>query len=126
MTPEQDIERIISAIHPDCGHWPYEKDSDLYVGWRAGEESFMPAGSNRALRATIIYDVAIGYTRSRIIEAERLRYQLYAELARGGWKLHDKPGPETYSAKHGLRFWPFSVTKGFAMDADGVPSTNVR
>ena len=126
MTPEQDIERIIAAIHPDCGHWPFERDSDLYVGWRAGEEAFTPVGSNNPVRAVIVYDVAIGYARQRIAEAERLRYALYQALKREGWKLRDNPGPETYIAKHDLRIWPFSVVKGFALDKDGMPNTEMR
>lgn len=121
MSPEKDIERIITGVHAQSGHWPYTKDSELYVGWRVGEERFV-AGSGRRLHAQITYDVAIvcGYDKTE--EAEALRYRLYAALLAGGWQLTGDAGPETAMQAHRQRMWPFSVMKGFGMK-DGMPET---
>lgn len=121
MTPEQDIERIIRDVHPQSGHWPYTRDSDMYVGWRVGEESFS-AASDRRMRVRIVYDVAIVHSYDLTQDAERLRYALYAALTAGGWKLASAPGPEATIQPHRQRMWPFSVVKSFTLE-DGMPQT---
>ncbi len=121
MTPEKDIEGIITGVHAQSGHWPYDKDAEIYVGWRVGEESFT-AGADRRVRAKIIYDVAVVHSFDKTEEAEKLRYRLYAALTAGGWKLSGTPGPETTMQAHRQRMWPFSVVKSFDL-RDGIPQT---
>ena len=121
MTPEKEIETIVRNVCPDSGHWPYTRDSALYVGYRPGPETPEIAG-NRIIRMHVRYDLAIVSRRGPMAyEMEKLRYKLYAALYAGGWKFETEPGPETYDARAGQFLWPISVIKGFALDAGGLP-----
>jgi len=121
MTPEKEMDAIVRSVCPDSGHWPYTRDSDLYIGYRPGPETATLA-SDRRVRMQVRYDIVICAQRSGLaLEMEALRYKLYAALLRAGWMIDGTPGPETYVAAHGLFLWPVTATKGFAMSAQGVP-----
>lgn len=122
MTPEKEIETIVRSVCPDCGHWPYTRKSDLFVGWKpAGESPQM--GSNRVMRMQVSYDLIIISRRSELAyEMEALRYRLYSALLAGGWRLETPPGPETYDDRQQRFLWPISVVKSFAIDTQGVPA----
>ena len=122
MTPEQDIERVITSVHAQSGHWPYTKDADLYIGYRPGEEEFS-FGAGRILRTQVSYDIVICAVRTDAAAAqmEALRYRLYAALIDAGWHFDGAPGPESYAPAQGQFMWPVRVKKGFAVGRDGQP-----
>ena len=65
MTPEKDIETIVRSVCPDCGHWPYTRKSDLFVGWKpAGETVHM--ASDRIARVQVSYDLIVISRRSEL------------------------------------------------------------
>ena len=121
MTPERELENIVRPLCPDCGHWPFTQESELYVGWRAGDDGPFTFAKNRPTRVEIVYDLVICATRARLGEMEDLRFRLYDALRGGGWRLDGIPGPETYVAATQMYLWPFSVRKGFAIDEEGMP-----
>ena len=121
MTPERELENIVRPLCPDCGHWPFTQESELYVGWRAGDDGPFTFAKNRPTRVEIVYDLVICATRARLGEMEDLRFRLYDALRGGGWRLDGIPGPETYVAATQMYLWPFSVRKGFAIDEEGLP-----
>ena len=121
MTPEKEMDAIVRSVCPDSGHWPYTRDSDLYIGYRPGPETATLA-SDRRVRMQVRYDIVICAQRSGLaLEMEELRYKLYAALAKGGWKLDGDPGPETYDARQKRFFWPVTAVKSFALCVDGTP-----
>lgn len=121
MTPEEDIQKIVASVCPQSGHWPYTRDADLYIGYRPGEETLRFA-SDRPFTTSILYDVVIcakrGVSAARM---EALRYTLYAALQKGGWKLTQPPGPESYIPAHELFLWPLTVGKMFYFNERGEP-----
>jgi len=121
MTPEQDIARAISEVCPDCGHWPYTRNSPLYVGYRPRDDGPWKFASDRPKRVAIVYDVVACANRSRLSDLETLRFALYDGLRQAGWALSDIPGPETYNAQTQMYLWPFAVVKGFDLDDNGLP-----
>ena len=123
MTPEKDIETIVRSVCTDCGHWPYTRKSDLFVGWKPAGEVFSQMASNRAVRVQVSYDlIVIGQRRGDMaLMMEELRYRLYAALLAGGWRMESPPGPETFDDRQQRFLWPISVTKIFAIDAKGLP-----
>ena len=126
MTPEKDIETIVRGVCPDCGHWPYTRRSDLFVGWRPGAERPM-MGSDRIMRMQVSYDLIIISRRSDMAcEMEALRYKLYLALLAGGWKFESEPGPETYDDREQRFLWPIQVVKGFVIGADGLPADPMK
>ena len=123
MTPEKDIETIVRSVCTDCGHWPYTRQSDLFVGWKPSGDAIVQRGSNRIVRMQVSYDlIVIAQRRDKIaFEVEALRYKLYAALIAGGWQLDGQPGPETFDDRQQRFLWPISVSKGFALNAQGLP-----
>lgn len=122
MTPEQDIAQVVGTVCPDCGHWPYTRDSGLYVGWRPGDDGPFTFARNTPVRVQIVYDLVICCDRARLADAETLRYQLYAALRDADWRLEGIPGPETYNAQTRMYLWPVSARKTFAIDENGMPA----
>lgn len=122
MTPEKDLSQIVTGVWPESGHWPYTRDSGMYIGYRPGQES-MTCGADRIVRVTSRYDLVIFAQRSptTATDMEELKYKLYAALLAGGWKFDTEPGPETYDERTGLFMWPIQVSKGFAIGKDGLP-----
>lgn len=120
MTPEQDIARVITAVCPASGHWPYTQKAPIYIGFRPGEETFKPAGG-RILRTDVRYDIVICAERGAAEGMEAMRYSLYAALTAAGWTIEGNPGPEAYDAAAGLFMWPLTAVKGFGIAADGQP-----
>lgn len=121
MTPEKDMERIVSGVCPDCGHWPYTRKSDLFVGWKPGPVTPVMAGA-RMIRAQVGYDLIVIARRGEHAQrVEALRYRLLLALLGGGWKLEGPPGPETYDDQGERFLWPMSVVKSFSLDAQGLP-----
>lgn len=122
MTPEKDIESIVRRVCPDCGHWPYTRKSDLFIGWRPGPERPVMS-SDRIMRMQVSYDLIVIARRSDLaLEMEALRYRLYGALVAGGWKFESDPGPETHDDRENRFLWPISVVKSFAIDAQGMPA----
>lgn len=120
MSPEEELLGVVSELCPDCGHWPYTRDATLYVGWRSAEDEAVKAASNRTIRMAVRYDVAVCCDRTRLPDAETLRYQLYDALRKAGWMLDGPAGPEVFSAQTAMYLWPFTVAKAFALD-EGAP-----
>ena len=121
MTPEKEMETIVRAVCADSGHWPYTRDSALYIGYRPGPET-LRAASDRTVRVQVRYDLVICAKRGpAALEMEALRFRLYAALMAGGWQIDGDPGPETYDAKAKQFLWPVSAVKSFALRADGTP-----
>lgn len=121
MTPEKEITALIGEVCKDSGHWPYTRDSDLYIGFRPGPESFTMAG-NHTVRVQVRYDIVICAQRGGLaLEMEKMRFQLYAKLMGAGWQMDGDPGPETYDAKMKRFLWPLSCVKSFAISAEGRP-----
>ena len=124
MTPEQDIERAIAEVCPDSGHWPYTRKSSLYVGFKPYQDGPFKFSGDRAVRVAVTYDVVVCADRSRLSDAEVLRFALYKGLRDAGWALADNlPGYEIYNAQTQMYQWGFSVIKGFALDEYGQPQT---
>lgn len=121
MTPEQEIARAIADVCPDSGHWPYTRNSPLYVGFRPRDDGPWKWAGSKPKRVVIVYEVVIAANRSRLSDMETLRYALYDGLRLAGWILADIPGPETYNAQTQMYLWPFSVSKGFDLDEYGQP-----
>ena len=123
MTPEMEIAAIIDSVCTDSGHWPYTRDSDLYIGFRPGPESFAMA-ANRPVRVQVRYDIVICAQRGGLaLEMEKMRFKLYAALMQNGWAMDGNPGPETFDAKTKRFMWPLSCVKSFAISAEGEPAT---
>ncbi|MBR5302950.1 MAG: hypothetical protein IKU38_08955 [Clostridia bacterium] len=123
MTPEKDIESIVRSVCPDSGHWPYTRESDLFVGWKPAGDTIAQMAGNRIARMQVSYDlIVIGVKRGDMAQRmEALRFKLYAALRAGGWKLEAPPGPETYDDRQQRFLWPISVCKGFTLDEQGAP-----
>lgn len=120
MRPEEDIERVVRSVCPQSGHWPYTADADVYIGFRPAGEALRSA-SDKTVDTQIEYDIVICGKRGAASAMESMRYRLYNALRAGGWRLTEKPGPETYVAAHELFLWPLSVVKRFMMGKDGLP-----
>lgn len=120
MTPEQDIARVITAVCPASGHWPYTHKAPIYIGYRPGEEA-LTAAADRIIRAAVTYDVVICAERGAAEGMEAMRYSLYAALLEAGWTIEGNPGPEAYDAAAGLFMWPLTVAKGYGVGKDGQP-----
>ena len=95
MTPEKDIETIVHRVCPDSGHWPYTRESDLFVGWKPAGDAIAQMASDRVVRVQVSYDlIVIGQRRGDMAaKMEKLRFDLYGALLAGGWKLDGPPGP---------------------------------
>ena len=122
LNPESDLQAIVSDVCPDCGHWPYTKESELFVGWRPSEDGPFTFARNTPQRVTVSFDLVICCARHRLGDSETLRFMLYQALRDGGWRLNGIPGPETYVAQTRMFMWPFTVSKGFALDEAGMPA----
>lgn len=123
MTPEKDLSTIVRSVCEDSGHWPYTRESDLFIGFKPAGDTIAQMGSNRIMRMVVSYDlIMIGVKRGDMAQRmEEMRFKLYAALLAGGWKLETPPGPETYDDRQQRFLWPVSVSKGFALDAQGLP-----
>lgn len=128
MTPEKDIETIVRSVCTDCGHWPYTRASDLFVGWKPAGDVIAQVASNRVVRMQVSYDlIVIGRRHGDTAYAmEKLRFDLYGALLAGGWKLDGPPGPETYDDRQQRFLWPISVSKGYMLDVQGQPADPKR
>lgn len=121
MTPEQNLARTIADVCPDSGHWPYTRNSSLYVGFRPRDDGPWKFASNKPIRIAVVYEIVIFANRSRLPDMEILRYSLYDVLRAAGWFIEGIPGPETYNVQTQMYLWPFVVTKGFDLDEYGQP-----
>ena len=123
MTPEQDIARVIGDVCPDSSHWPYTRDSSLYVGFRPRDDGPWKFAAGDPVRVAIAYDVGVCCDRTRLADAETLRFALYDALRDADWMLSDNGGPEVYNAQTQMFIWGFTVVKGFDLDEFGQPHT---
>lgn len=119
MTPEDSIRQAVETACPACGHWPYTRSADVFCGWRP-EGDRMSDAANRPVRCMVSYDLVLCYRRGAEHDAQRTRFALYDALRRAGWRIRDN-GPEAYTDKTDMFYWPIVVERGFGMDDAGQP-----
>ena len=102
MTPEQDIEQAIKEVCPDAGHWPYTRNSPLYVGYRPRDDGPWKFSANAPKRVAIVYDAV---KKTLVVNGRATAWNLDAQGRLGLHVFVDRVGLEIFSLD-GLQYLP--------------------